>query len=491
MTARFQLLAGLTAALLIGLSLFRLEYARSGIDRTPLSAGLTPATLYRTPGSHGPLVVIAHGFAGSRQLMEALSLTLAHAGYAALAFDFEGHGRNPVPMSGDVTAIEGTTARLIAETRRVIEAGRAATGWTGEVALIGHSMASDIVIRTGLADARAGPIVAISAFSQAITADEPDALLIINGALEGHLREEALRVLQLTDPAAAEGETAEAGPTTRRAVAAPMVEHVGVLYSATTLTETRAWLDRFYDRPPSTAPVARTGGWVVLLLGGIVLLGWSLLALIPGTREATPVPLKTYMFALAVPAIIAPLIATRIEIQVLPALIADYLALHLLLYGALQLAILWRAGITPPRPNLIPMLALLAFALGVFGLALDRYAASFLPLGPRLPILPAIALGAVPFMLADAMLSEAGRASFWRRTVQRLAFLASLILAVALDFDRLMFLVIVLPVIVLFFVLFGLMGRWVGRRHGAATSGLALGVVLAWSLAASFPLFQP
>ena len=70
-------------------------------------------------------------------------------------------------------------------------------------------------------------------------------------------------------------------------------------------------------------------------------------------------------------------------------------------------------------------------------------------------------------------------------------FLASLALAVALDFEGLFFLVIILPVIVLFFLLFGTMGGWVGRRTGLpAAAGIGLGLVLAWSLGVSFPMFK-
>jgi hypothetical protein len=54
-----------------------------------------------------------------------------------------------------------------------------------------------------------------------------------------------------------------------------------------------------------------------------------------------------------------------------------------------------------------------------------------------------------------------------------------------------MFLVIILPVIVLFFAVFGLLGRRVGLRASALPVGLALGVVLAWSLASTFPVFEP
>jgi len=150
---------------MIVLSLVRLEGYRAGIDRVPEMAGTAP-------GADGPPVIIAHGFAVSWQLIEAFSLTLARAGDAALAFDLEGHGRNPVPTRGEVTVIEATTARLIAETDRMIAAGVAATGWSGPVALVGHSMASGVVVRTGIANTGVSPIVAGSMFSGCVDRDK-------------------------------------------------------------------------------------------------------------------------------------------------------------------------------------------------------------------------------------------------------------------------------------------------------------------------------
>ena len=486
-----RVLVGALAFALCLVAVARLEEYRAGIERVPVFAGETPGTLYARPDAEGPLVVVAHGFAGSRQLMEAFSLTLARAGYRALAFDFEGHGRNPVPMGGDVDALDGTTARLIAETRRVIGAGLAETGWRGPVALIGHSMATDIVIRTALEDPRVGPVVAVSMFSGAVTPAEPEALLAVAGQWETRLREEGLKAVRLIDAEAVEGETVRAGDVVRRTVSAPHVEHVGVLYSATTLRETRAWLDAFYGRAATGADVARTGGWIAALLAGIVALGWSLAGALPDRGGAWPVPRGVFLAATSVAAVAAPLIATRVDVPFLPVLVADYLAVHLLIYGAIQLGILWWAGARWGRPRVFPMLALVAWCLGAFGVALDRYVASFAPTGLRLEVLAGVALGAVPFMLADTMLTEAGRAAFWRRMLLRAAFIGSLAFAVVLDTERLMFLVIILPVIVLFFAVFGLLGRWVGLRSGPVPVGLALGFVLAWSLASTFPVFAP
>ena len=180
---------------LIIISILMLERDRAGLVIYNKSIGTTPAVLYQLPDSTGPVVVVAHGFAGSIQLMQAYSLTLARAGYRVVAFDFEGHGKNTVPMSGDVNSIDGTTALLITQTRDVIAASRALAG-VSQIALLGHSMATDILIRAAEVQAVDGnpvdTIVAISMFSEAVTDQFPKNMLIISGSWERFLREAAL-----------------------------------------------------------------------------------------------------------------------------------------------------------------------------------------------------------------------------------------------------------------------------------------------------------
>ena len=110
-----ELLTALVALLCLGLGLLLLEQPRTGLVLVPIDVGGTPATVMQVPGVRGPAVVIAHGFAGSRQLMQPIQLTLARAGYITVSYDLEGHGRNPQPMRGDVTEIEGTTRFLVDE----------------------------------------------------------------------------------------------------------------------------------------------------------------------------------------------------------------------------------------------------------------------------------------------------------------------------------------------------------------------------------------
>jgi hypothetical protein len=423
------------------------------------------------PGTDGPAVVIAHGFAGSRQMMQAYALSLARAGYRAYAFDFYGHGRHSVPMSGDVTAIDGTTRLLVEQTLSVIDGIEPGPR---PVALLGHSMATDILVRTALGDARVGPLVLLSAFSEAITPETPPDMLLVTGAWEPGLREFARTAADETE-------------VPRRAVIAPRADHVSILHSRVGQRAMLDWLGAYYGRP-GTVDIPNTGWALLGLLGGIVALFVPLMRLV---REidwpAAPRPGRRVVAAIVLPALAAPALAWLIDLALLPVLVADYLAVHLAIYGTLQLALLRWAGFAAGRVHWPTLALLLLWGLAIFGLALDRYGANFLPTADRLWIIAILAVGAVPFMLADAILTAG--AGLGLRVAARAAFLGSLAIAVALDFEGLFFLAMIAPVILLFYLVFGLMGRAAARRTGPAAAGLALGLILAWALGVSFPLF--
>ena len=490
----------LVALIAIGVSIYQLEDARRGIESIDVVVGKTPATLYELVDADGPVVVVAHGFAGSRQLMQAYSLTLAKSGYRVLAFDFEGHGRNPVPMSGDVTSIDGTTRLLVDETRRVISTARELDEKQVGIALLGHSMATDVLIRAALEEAEAGlpldTLVAISMFSEAVTDTQPPSLLVINGQWENRLRKPALQQLLLVDNNAQEGETAIRDDVVRRVVAAPYVEHVSVLYSSYALKETLTWMNSVFDRNSESA-VEAIGGWILLLLAGIVLLFKPLVYFLPAESTAkTTLPLRIYLLAVFLPMFVTPLLALLPDFGFLPVLVADYLMLHLALFGLLQLLIVRTANdIRPAISNgvfraLAGAILLIVWGIVVFGFALDRYAASFLPTAGRLSIVGVLSLGTVLFMLSDTLVTQGGHSVLWRRLLARFALIASLLAAAFIDPDRLIFLLLILPVLLLFYMVHGLMGRWTARRCGPWAAGIGLGVCLAWALGVSFPLFD-
>ena len=492
-TSRKDMILGLFAAVLVIAAVFQLERVRAGVEIAAFDVGRTPATLYQRVEGAGPIVVVAHGFAGSRQIMQAYTLALAQSGYRVVAFDFQGHGRNPVPMSGDVTSVEGTTALLVTETREVIAAARGLPD-AGEIAVLGHSMATDILVRASIAEAQASrplsAVVAISMFSQAVTAQAPQRLLVISGQWEGFLRGAALDAVHLVDPAAGEGDLAQAGDVTRRAVVAPMVEHVGVLFSPTAVDAAKDWLDQTYGRQSAGPGAGHMGLWVLALLLGVVVGFRPLVRLLPRAEAMPLIPARRFVIATLLPAVLAPLLIPPVYANFLPVLVADYIMLHLALFGLLQLTLLGAWG-QVFRPRALPsVLALGIWGIVIFGLALDRYAASFWPSAARVPLIAVLALGTIPFMVADSLVTQAGRGALWRRVFARVALFASLVLAAVVDPEQLTFVVIVLPVFVLFYLVHGVMGRWVARRSGGVAAGLGLGLCLAWALGVSFPLFS-
>ena len=472
-------------------SIWQLERARAGVVIEQVMIGTTPATLYRPRVPGAPVAVVAHGFSGSRQMMEAFSLTLARSGIAALAYDLRGHGRNPVPMTGEVASLDGVTAGLVEEARAVMASARTLDGVGPPVALLGHSMATDVIVRAAEAEG-IGAAVAVSMHSEAVSATRPERLLVISGAREGRLREAALAAARRVDPAAEEGETVRAGAVVRRAVAAPWVGHVGVLWSPAALGEARDWIAAAAARPLG-GPVARTGPWIAALLGAVVALAWPLARLLPARGAAGPeAPLGAgrLALALALPALAAAAAALAVPSAVPTAVIglrgADGLAAFLLVLGAGQLALLRRWGLRPGRPDAPGSAALLAWA-AVFALALDRYGASFVPTGPRWALGALLLPGAVLTALADGVLCRG--ASLGRAVLVRAVPLAALLAAMLAAPERLGLQFTALPVWALFWAVFGTMARRVAARRGRDAPRAALGLALAWSLAASLPLF--
>lgn len=465
------------------LSLFVLEAARYDVEITTFNIGDTPVTRYALPDAESPQVLIAHGFAGSQQMMQGYALPLARAGYQVSVFEFLGHGRHPDPMSGDVNALDGTTRLLMDQTAEVLD--RTADG-RSPVALIGHSMATDILARVAQERSDIGPVVLISAFSQVIDATSPRDLLLVTGAWEPGLRGFAQDAVQMVAPNAVEGQTVTSGDVRRRAVAGPLTEHVSILHSRAGRAEALAWLDTHYDRQ-SDQRILPTGTAILGLLVGIVLLFRHLAAFLP-RRLITPITLGNGQMAvvLLLPALATPFVAVPLTPDILPVLVADYLGLHLFIFGVMQLLLLLWWGTRIGGISWTAIALLIAWC-ALFGFLLDRYAANFWPTADRLWIIAALALGAAPYMLADTLLTT--QAGLLRRVLVRLAFLASLGIAVALDFSGLFFLIMIAPVLVLFYLVFGTMGRNVAARVGPAAPGLALGLVLAWALGVSFPLF--
>jgi hypothetical protein len=498
-------LLAIVAVMAIGVSLWNLHAASKSVSIVAIQIGETPATIYRAnPHAPAPVVIIAHGFAGSQQLMQSFALTFGRNGYIAVTFDFAGHGRNPRPLAGSITDPDGATRTLVAETARVAEYARGLGD--GRIAVLGHSMASDIVVRLAQAMPEISATIAVSMFSPAVTATSPSNLLVIVGDWEGMLKAEALRAVSL---AIAPGRAREgvtygdlAAGTGRRAAFSPHVEHASVLFSQASMRESILWLDQSFGIVRLAPPrLDGRGPWILLLLAGSVLLAYPLAIFLP--RAADP-PVgagfawRRLWVPLFVPMILTPLLLRVLPTHFLPVLVGDYLAAHFAMYGlitALCLVCIRRKG-TAKRRGTTSALALVSAALAIIGYGfialvwpINSFVTSFFPGPERFTLIALMLAGTLLFFLSDEWLARGQGAGRGAYAVSKLFFLVSLAIAVALDFERLFFLIIILPVVLLFFLVYGLISRWAYDRTGHPfVAGTASAVAFAWAIGVTFPL---
>lgn len=496
----------LVALFAIALSLWQLLAARVGVSTEAIRIEGIPATVFRpAAAAAAPVVVIAHGFAGSQQLMQSFALALARSGYIAVTFDFAGHGRNPAPLTGSITEITGATRTLVAETAKVAAYARALGD--GRLAVLGHSMASDIIVRFAQETPDVTATIAVSMFSPAVTADSPRNLLVIVGDWEGMLKTEALRVVDMRSApnAALAGVTYgdhHAG-SARRAAFSPQVEHVGVLYSRDSLREALLWLDASFAIERRDAPLAPArGGWILLLLAGVVLLARPLSSLLPRVADAplgAGVGWRRLCPALLIPMLATPLLLRVLPTHFLPVLVGDYLAAHFAMYGLLTLGCCLylqrtRPAVLPrPRTAVVALVAavLAVTAFGFIGIVwpIDSFVTAFVPGPERIVLVLAMLVGTLLFFLGDEWLTRGSGAARGGYVASKVAFVISLGIAVALDFDRLFFLLIIVLVIVLYFIVYGLFSAWAWQRTNHPwVAGIANAVAFAWAIGVTFPL---
>ena len=361
-------------------------------------------------------------------------------------------------------------------------------------------MASDIVVRYAMAHPEIAATVGVSLFAPAVTATSPRNLLVIDGALEpAMLLDEGRRIVAMTAGGAPEegvtyGDFADG--SARRLVLSDGVEHIGVLYGAEGLAEARDWLGRAFDRPVAGFADAR-GSALGLLFGGLLVLAYPLRRLLPVVAApplGAALPWRRLLPLALAPAILTPLILKALPTSFLPILLGDYLVVHFAVYGALtalglRLVGAWPRGGTDWARLAIATVMVVAYGIAVIGLPVDRYLSSFVPIAARIPLILAMLAGTLPYFVADEWLTRGPGAARGGYAFTKLCFLLSLAFAIALDLERLFFLIIIVPAVLLLFLVYGLIAGWAYRRTGQPlVGGFANALIFAWAIAVTFPL---
>ncbi|RKT45288.1 alpha/beta hydrolase family protein [Thiocapsa rosea] len=506
------------AVCLLAAGLLKLESATHGLSIVQVREAGVPMTLYRPAGeAPAPVVVIAHGFAGSRQMMQAYAVTLARNGYIAVTFDFPGHGRNATPFVADLED-QATRLRILTDALEpAVALGLRQPGADGRLALLGHSMAGDVLVRFAQSAQSAEssqssqsadmPVAASVLVSPYLSTDTDTASLRNLLFVYGDLEPEMLHGQGRAAIAEATGSEVEAGQTygdpgdgsARRLVLAPGVEHIGVLYAERALAESLAWLDAAFARSGSGF-LDRRGAGLGLLFLGILALAWPLSRLLPRVADrplGAGLSWRRLLPVAIAPAVLTPLVLWRVPSDFLSIMLGDYLALHFGVYGILTAIGVWLMRPAVPAPHgsvsrsatAIAILAASVYATLAFAVPTDRFVTALIPGLERLHLVLAIFAGTLVYCLADEWAtrgSGAARGGYW---LTKLLFLFSLLAAVALNLNELFFLVIIVPAILVLFLIYGLLSGWVYRRtRHPAVAAVANAIAFACAVAVTFPL---
>ena len=178
---------------LLVVSIIQIQNAAQGLEIIKIQNSSPPTTIISPTNMDQvtrPVVMIGHGFAGSGLLMRGFSLSLAHGGYTAISWDFNGHGANPSPfpdlISSDV---------LLENAEDALDAAVALGLDTSEgIAILGHSMGSGVALDYGVKHPITSATTAVSPVPRTVTPELPRNLLLKNAVVGQQGRQHRLAV---------------------------------------------------------------------------------------------------------------------------------------------------------------------------------------------------------------------------------------------------------------------------------------------------------
>ncbi len=231
-----------------------------------------------------PLVaIVAHGFAGSKDLMTGFGDELARAGITTYIFDFPGHGESPVPLADNtfsgLAAQENITT--VGEVITYVRTHNRVTSHPNFI-LLGHSMGSAAVGDYSMAhpDSDIVSTILVSPVGQEQpTTTQPKNLLMLVGQNDIPFTiVNSARMLQLgcglnQPPALPAGCGNPNDGTGRLAVVLAGLNHITILNASSTYDEVLNWLHRAYPQMVDTGHMQSNIRlfWLLVGIAGIIL----------------------------------------------------------------------------------------------------------------------------------------------------------------------------------------------------------------------------
>jgi pimeloyl-ACP methyl ester carboxylesterase len=507
----------------------------------------TPVLRYTPPEGHRlPVVaVIAHGYSADKEMMSAYAVDLAKQGITVYTFDLPGHGASPATYGGPERS--RVVDQLTSALGEVVDYATAhAPDPNTKLVLLGYSLGTIPVARYAIEhpdmESLQATILVAGILTDKPTLKTPRNLLVLSGQFDlPGINDTARNTIAAacdTPITTIRGTTYQCQVNAadwRRQVILPGIDHISIVTAASTHDITLAWLGKTVDPRIGQAPVNADTRLHWMLVGFLA----ALLAVAPiiklltiafrlqpaeargagdtGDGEGAPETMPRWLGFLALPvALLAALLALWLALPTdfwapdpfpftfLRQQVSADVAIFFLFAGAALAAILWgvkrmRAWVTlPPRREVVPQ-ALIAAAVAAFlsltlG-ALSSYAWESLSLEPqRLWRGAAYALMIWPFFFGLRTLLYALSPRLKHRILADigagLLIIAALVVAIVMNFGRLSYLGILLPIVAIMILLLAAAASWsrLTLKQPVMLVATLEAFLMAWILSATLPL---
>ena len=455
----------------------------------------TPVTITSKTDPSGKLVILTHGFAGSTEFMRALAVALARDGHIVIRFDFLGHGKHKIPFSGDVKSKNGPTRQFVSQLNQVINGYKERYN-SSKLVLIGHSMASDIIIRATQERDDIESVIAISSYTDEIPKNDFPNLLVINGEWEKGLTNKTLELFNkigINNPKVDKIYGEILGNNARKTIVIPGADHVGILYAQKTQLEILNWISSSKEKFENKTN--RIGIWALGVFGSLFLLPLLLSKFLKkNNKENFSISIGRYLVFCFAAIIFLPLILTKFSFQFL-----RFPAHNQIFNTFLFITTLW----VLISPVFMKEKWLHAFSLKLFGcltayylfglgFILNYYVSTYYVSIGRVEIFLVLLTVTIPICLIIQVLYEASTRGAMLANLFKVTIICSLIFSIYLNPSGLFLLAYAVLLFVAFFLVFGFLSNIINMKVRSFISiGMVNGVMLSLTFSSAIPLYLP
>ena len=426
--------------------------------------------------------IICHGYAGSKEMMRQLAFDISNAGSNAVIFDFIGHGSNAQKLINNPTELSGTTQQLVDQLIGIIDFLKTKYGSEIKINLIGHSMASDIVIRAS-ENQDISSIAAISPYSTKVTSNFPRDLLLTSGQFERHLRKHSLKFTQLIDPVANENIEYSNGTVRRKASYTKNTGHVSVIYSPHTSREIIEWFDLTnYERSIWATHII----WILLSLT-MITYGLSRLQFSKAKYHEKQKLSSIRLTIVSVTSLAIAFFSGLLDYQPFSLFGFGSIAAYFGLYGLAILILCKEARDNLENFSLYSFLKL-AVAFLFLAILINQFIGSYYITNHRLYAFLIMIIPITIFCVAiENLIAFSSTAlAVLIRILPIIGF--SILLAIFPNKYGVMFTTV--PIYIFYFLVFGYIGKFQRNQIGSYTTGATNGIFLTFAFAATNPIFS-